>query len=184
MRHKSNNKTRPLFTLSLEMTRLVNETRLLLVPCFNSDIYGTLLFDNLSTWYIIYRLHCYNTAIERCIRQAFGLYQSSKSAKCSFAMMPMDGRRCRLSGYQCGHFYQKQQRLAEMCMQSHTSLLKKVQMQRNRTALYRFMLIKLLCVKLELLSIFDGQQFTHDTPSLFHSITYYNVLFSKLINYR
>ena len=40
MRHKSNNKTRPLFTLSLEMTRLVNETRLLLVPCFNSDIYG------------------------------------------------------------------------------------------------------------------------------------------------
>ena len=31
MRHKSNNKTRPLFTLSLEMTRLVNETRLLLV---------------------------------------------------------------------------------------------------------------------------------------------------------
>ena len=41
MRHKSNNKTRPLFTLSLEMTRLVNETRLLLVPCFNSDIYGT-----------------------------------------------------------------------------------------------------------------------------------------------
>ena len=43
MRHKSNNKTRPLFTLSLEMTRLVNETRLLLVPCFNSDIYGTLV---------------------------------------------------------------------------------------------------------------------------------------------
>ena len=40
MRHKSNNKTRPLFTLSLEMTRLANETRLLLVPCFNSDIYG------------------------------------------------------------------------------------------------------------------------------------------------
>ena len=34
------NKTRPLFTLSLEMTRLVNETRLLLVPCVNSDIYG------------------------------------------------------------------------------------------------------------------------------------------------
>ena len=29
MRHK---KTRPLFTLSLEMIRLVNETRLLLVP--------------------------------------------------------------------------------------------------------------------------------------------------------
>ena len=27
MRHKRNNKTRPLFTLSLEMTRLVNETR-------------------------------------------------------------------------------------------------------------------------------------------------------------
>ena len=43
MRHKSNNKTRPLFTLSLEMTRLVNETRLLLVPCFNSDIYGIYL---------------------------------------------------------------------------------------------------------------------------------------------
>ena len=40
MRHKSKNKTRPLFTLSLEMTRLVTETRLLLVPCFNSDIYG------------------------------------------------------------------------------------------------------------------------------------------------
>ena len=31
---------RPLFTLSLEITRLVNETRLLLVPCVNSDIYG------------------------------------------------------------------------------------------------------------------------------------------------
>ena len=43
LRHKSNNKTRPLFTLSLEMTRLVNETRLLLVPCFNSDIYGMFL---------------------------------------------------------------------------------------------------------------------------------------------
>ena len=42
MRHKSNNKTRPLFTLSLEMTRLVNETRLLLVPCFNSDIQSNL----------------------------------------------------------------------------------------------------------------------------------------------
>ena len=41
MRHKSKNKTRPLFTLSLEMTRLVNETRLLLVPNVNSDIYGT-----------------------------------------------------------------------------------------------------------------------------------------------
>ena len=41
MRHKSNNKTRPLFTLSLEMTRLVNKTRLLLVPGVNSDIYGT-----------------------------------------------------------------------------------------------------------------------------------------------
>ena len=39
MRHKSNNKTRPLFTLSLEMTRLVNETRLLLVPGVNLDIY-------------------------------------------------------------------------------------------------------------------------------------------------
>ena len=36
------NKTRPLFTLSLEMTRLVNKTRLLLVPSVNSDIiYGT-----------------------------------------------------------------------------------------------------------------------------------------------
>ena len=34
------NKTRPLFTLSLEMTRLVNKTRLLLVPGINSDIYG------------------------------------------------------------------------------------------------------------------------------------------------
>ena len=34
------NKTRPLFTLSMEMTRLVNETRLLLVPSVNSDIYG------------------------------------------------------------------------------------------------------------------------------------------------
>ena len=40
MRHKSNNKTRPLFTLSLEMTRLVNKTRLLLVPGVNSDIYS------------------------------------------------------------------------------------------------------------------------------------------------
>ena len=36
------NKTRPLFTLSLEMTRLVNETRLLLVPGVNSDIYSML----------------------------------------------------------------------------------------------------------------------------------------------
>ena len=36
MRHKSKNKTRPLFT---EMTRLVNETRLLLVSGVNSDIY-------------------------------------------------------------------------------------------------------------------------------------------------
>ena len=43
MRHKSKNKTRPLFTLSLEMTRLVNETRLLLVPSVNSDIYSTLI---------------------------------------------------------------------------------------------------------------------------------------------
>ena len=34
------NKTRPLFTLSLEMTRLVNETRLLLVPSVNSDVYS------------------------------------------------------------------------------------------------------------------------------------------------
>ena len=40
MRHKSNNKTRPLFTLSLEMTRHVTETRLLLVPGVNSDIYS------------------------------------------------------------------------------------------------------------------------------------------------
>ena len=50
MRHKSTNKTRPLFTLSLEMTRLVNETRLLLVPCFNSDIYSMLL---LETYHVI-----------------------------------------------------------------------------------------------------------------------------------
>ena len=48
MRHKSNNKTRPLFTLSLEMTRLVNETRLLLVPCFNSDIYSMLFKINIE----------------------------------------------------------------------------------------------------------------------------------------
>ena len=41
MRHKSKNKTRPLFTLSLEMTRLVNKTRLLLVPSGNSDIYSS-----------------------------------------------------------------------------------------------------------------------------------------------
>ena len=46
MRHKSNNKTRPLFTLSLEMTRLVNETRLLLVPGVNSDIYGNYIIMN------------------------------------------------------------------------------------------------------------------------------------------
>ena len=50
MRHKSNNKTRPLFTLSLEMTRLVNETRLLLVPCFNSDIYGTSISEIFGPW--------------------------------------------------------------------------------------------------------------------------------------
>ena len=40
------NKTRPLFTLSLEMTRLVNETRLLLVPGVNSDIYGNYTVRN------------------------------------------------------------------------------------------------------------------------------------------
>ena len=40
------NKTRPLFTLSLEMTRLVKETRLLLVPGINSDIrYVSVLTD-------------------------------------------------------------------------------------------------------------------------------------------
>ena len=50
MRHKSNNKTRPLFTLSLEMTRLVNETRLVLVPCFNSDIYCISLYLLLSKY--------------------------------------------------------------------------------------------------------------------------------------
>ena len=42
------NKTRPLFTLSLEMTRLVNETRLLLVPCVNSDIYSTSIPVNMK----------------------------------------------------------------------------------------------------------------------------------------
>ena len=52
MRHKSNNKTRPLFTLSLEMTRLVNETRLLLVPCFNSDIYGNYT-RRAETWLLL-----------------------------------------------------------------------------------------------------------------------------------
>ena len=46
MRHKSKNKTRPLFTLSLEMTRLVNGTRLLLVPSVNSDIYGKFLYKD------------------------------------------------------------------------------------------------------------------------------------------
>ena len=59
MRHKSKNKTRSLFTLSLEMTRLVNETRLLLVPCFNSDIYGTqlivcLLHNNYACSYMCF----------------------------------------------------------------------------------------------------------------------------------
>ena len=53
MRHKSNNKTRPLFTLSLEMTRLVNKTRLLLVPCFNSDIYGNHNYFQLHTQTVI-----------------------------------------------------------------------------------------------------------------------------------
>ena len=42
------NKTRPLFTLSLEMTRLVNETRLLLVPGVNSDIYGMYLCSDIK----------------------------------------------------------------------------------------------------------------------------------------
>ena len=51
MRHKSNNKTRPLFTLSLEMTRLVNETRLLLVPGVNSDIYSIQDFSILAQRY-------------------------------------------------------------------------------------------------------------------------------------
>ena len=45
MRHKSNNKTRPLFTLSLEMTRLVNETRLLLVALIQ---YGTFFCEVVS----------------------------------------------------------------------------------------------------------------------------------------
>ena len=49
MRHKSKNKTRPLFTLSLEMTRLVNETRLLLVPGVNLDIYS-ILPQNVRFW--------------------------------------------------------------------------------------------------------------------------------------
>ena len=53
MRHKSNNKTRPLFTLSLEMTRLVNETRLLLVHCFNSDIYGILSIAKIRENYFL-----------------------------------------------------------------------------------------------------------------------------------
>ena len=48
MRHKSKNKTRPLFTLPLEMTRLVNETRLLLVPGVNSDIYSMLTPTNMK----------------------------------------------------------------------------------------------------------------------------------------
>ena len=48
MRHKSKNKTRPLFTLSLEMTRLVNKTRLLLVPGVNSDIHGTWMLENMA----------------------------------------------------------------------------------------------------------------------------------------
>ena len=47
------NKTRPLFTLSLEMTRLVNEIRLLLVPCVNSDIYGTLLCISPVAYHIL-----------------------------------------------------------------------------------------------------------------------------------
>ena len=47
------NKTRPLFTLSLEMTRLVNETRLLLVPCVNSDIYGTLYWVVCIHWSLL-----------------------------------------------------------------------------------------------------------------------------------
>ena len=56
MRHKSNNKTRPLFTLSLEMTRLVNETRLLLVPCFNSDIYGMCMYVCMYGGVVVYAL--------------------------------------------------------------------------------------------------------------------------------
>ena len=56
MRHKSKNKTRPLFTLSLEMTRLVNETRLLLVPSVNSDIYGNPLPGWSSCTNIIHEL--------------------------------------------------------------------------------------------------------------------------------
>ena len=56
MRHKSNNKTRPLFTLSLEMTRLINETRLLLVPCFNSDIYGMYVCPNFVVCMYMYTL--------------------------------------------------------------------------------------------------------------------------------
>ena len=41
-------KARPLFTLSLEMTRLVNETRLLLVPGVNSDIYGVIILTKIQ----------------------------------------------------------------------------------------------------------------------------------------
>ena len=46
MRQALQAKTRPLFTLSLEMTRLVNETRLLLVPGVNSDINGKFVLNN------------------------------------------------------------------------------------------------------------------------------------------
>ena len=59
MRHKSNNKTKPLFTLSLEMTRLVNETRLLLVHCFNSDIYGNLTVGSV----ISHKVHAYHNHV-------------------------------------------------------------------------------------------------------------------------
>ena len=76
MRHKSKNKTRPLFTLSLEMTRLVNKTRLLLVPCVNSDIYGNTsylggLFVTLKVLHLQHNLHAHEILISQTIRIQF-----------------------------------------------------------------------------------------------------------------
>ena len=49
------NKTRPLFTLSLEMTRLVNKTRLLLVSGITLDIIIQYTFTS-TAWNVLMQL--------------------------------------------------------------------------------------------------------------------------------
>ena len=71
MRQTTVNKTRPLFTLSLEMTRLVNETRLLLVPGVNSDIYSTHSHTHRRFGYYIFTVPA-----SSCISGVFQVFNS------------------------------------------------------------------------------------------------------------